>query len=158
MRPRKHVYQFAHRLLPELFFADPDHVITKLSQPGGLAWLRDRWTDLGQLFADAVDADALRYDFEPVDDSLTLILIRFPTPVAAMEPWFAAIAHRAPVTRMLVFAAPREARYFVLERGNNDADAKVGEWLASGHRAESSSLQPTRQAFVDWLMRELGPA
>ena len=146
--PRKHPWQFAHRVLPETFLADPTHASRSLSGVHGSEWMADRWTAAGALLGEPERLGAtVNYTFEPSQSDWKVILARPPTPTATGEAWFAALCFKPARATMLVFATASEARYFVLER--TDDGAQVREWSADGsHTLHGPVLEPSRTAFM----------
>lgn len=105
-------YEFAHRRLPEAFFADPDGM-RSLLQSGNVAALRQFWDTCQE--GKARSSEGLSGDWIE-RQGLTLGLVTLPTPQAPPEAHFAA----------LIFE-PQPYRYLVLEK-TMDGGTILGEW------------------------------
>lgn len=114
-KPRKQLYQFAHRALPELFFDDPVALLERLSASGGIEALRQLWRSLDKLLqpAERLDTSGLGYTFEPMAGEWKVILVRFPKATAPREPYYVALSLRPARVQFLGFAVAATARVFV---------------------------------------------
>jgi hypothetical protein len=126
--PNPQHYTFAHRVLPFLFFNDPELFMTIMSSPKGMDFLRVQWNTLAKQFPTATPSDSLNYQMRGLDDGTKIIIITMPPPQKVTETYFNAVVYR-PASD----AAPLVSRYFTLEYGMSfmpDAPKRMvlGEW------------------------------
>ncbi|MBT3218927.1 MAG: hypothetical protein HN348_07525 [Proteobacteria bacterium] len=156
-KPRKQLYQFAHRVLPEVFFDNPATLVEQLSASGGIEGLRTLWRSLDRYLqpSERLDTNSLSYTFEPVAGEWKVILVRFPKPQAAHEPHYAALAWQPARRQMLGFGVAQTSRLFVSEF-TDEGGVLVGEWLEDGSRGKEEHLpRPDRPTLLKYLASEL---
>jgi len=122
---REQHYVFAHRLLRDRVFADPEGFATIMRQPHARDWLVRLWERAGD---EARDSDRRRLAADGlavvIDDDR--VVVTMPPPQAPAEAYAATLLRRG-----------ARWRYFVLERlvGHEDGRAVLCEWDADGtHR------------------------
>ena len=143
-------YAFAHRLLPDQVFADPEGFVTLMRQPQAGDWLVQLWerasdevrgSDRPPLAADGLDV--------VIDDDR--VVVTMPPPQAPPEAYAAAVVHR-----------DARWRYFVLERlgGYSDGRAVLCEWDADGAHhnpasppARSTNRPSSKSCCRSWTKR-----
>ena len=154
--PSRHPWQFANRVLPEAFLADPNRVVTTLSGAGGSAWVAARWAEAARdLPAGERLSDPPGFTFEPSEATRwKLVVVRLPAAAVAGEPAFAVLCLRPARARLLVFAAAWKARYFVLE--HTETGHRLREWTEGGTSALRGDVAgASRGALVDAVARLL---
>lgn len=151
LRPRMQHYTFAHKALPQIFFADPARMLESLAAPDGEGRLKRLWRDVGERVEGGAVVDAGPIRLSPVTvGGRTGFIVELPPPITGPEAYAV----------MLLAAAPgKPARYFTAERlfqlpdmpGRLPEDtAVVGEWFADGQRrAHDRQLPPSATGFVE---------
>jgi hypothetical protein len=125
--PRRHHYQFAHRLLPATAFRMGSDLVAAGRQ-GRLA-LDDAWNELGLTLPEGerVRPDGLDASYQRVDP-YDVLVVTFPPAMGPAEAHYAAIAVPDDSTR--------NVRYLVLELGLSPIDGQrytvMAEWTADG--------------------------
>jgi hypothetical protein len=147
-RARAHHYLFAHRMMPTIFFQDPEKFIGTLNEHG-MPFLRFLWDRAGQVLEPALmlPGDGLDYQTRGLEDGTRIVAISLPAPQAITEAYFVALVYR-PV--MLQHEAI--ARCFTLEYGrsvfNDQPRTVLCEWSGSSHLNYGDGPEPTAEAFI----------
>ena len=155
LEPRDHHYIFVHRILPQLFFGDPEGFLAVFLSSIGTRRLGDLWQSVGENEASDGMISAAGLDIEPVTiGGRAGALIRLPEALVPPEGYFAAL---------LEPSENDEPRFFLLER--TDLDGPPGEaeergvlceWLEGGRRRNHSRIVPPDAArFVDEIEAEM---
>lgn len=158
--PREHHYLFAHRVLPQLAWDNPEgFYVTAFTDEEG-AHLLDWWNTLGdQLEPDArVEGAGLGWSAFAYDEHL-VVSCRFPAPEAAAEAFFATVicGPLRGLTREDLEATP--LRYMVLERGatlsgHQGSTTMLCEWTRDGaHLNHGQGPAPELEIFEAIALR-----
>lgn len=113
-RERMHHYVFAHRILPEVAFTDPNHVLELLKSDKGTPFLSDLWEEVGRACPRPLEADGLEVSVQALG-GCEIILVQLPTPVVAPEAHYLALVHGQESRFFGLVKRPR-LRCFTLER------------------------------------------
>jgi hypothetical protein len=159
-----HHYMFAHRILPEVAFADPEHLLELMTSDQAQPFVADLWEEVGLACPAALPADGLRVTVEPLEGFANpVILVHLPTPEIPPEAHYLAIVPT--VERRLWGLITRQAvRCFTLERSVRLAGGTrtvVCEWTLDSssmlqHGNYGAGPAPTPNAFLDRLGAILG--
>lgn len=152
-------YQFAHNLLPNELFRDPDSVLMSLIGPNGRDFLLHLWEVAGETYGDGrvVTPDGLALTHEVFGHpNSTACFVHLPKPLKKPEAYFAAIVFDGPGWAV---GTPRQLRYFVLEyhgEQNGIPRTLLGEWIRKGegklrYADHGSDTPPNVEAFVKRL-------
>jgi len=147
---RRHHYFFTHRVLPAVFYDNPQNFLFVLRRDGTDA-LRASWERVGSDLDqnDRLSAVGLDCEVRELVDRTTLALITLPEPQYSPEAHFAAAVYRAPAL----------VRFFTLESRQPGPDQRplVCEWLQSGEH-QIRGVVPTADldAFVRSVCEQLG--
>lgn len=153
-RVRRHHYIFAHKVLPKMFFDDPEKFLDIIAHHGNrfLGWL---WTDVGEKIKEGNSIPIERLDHRIIrrENDLTVIVIALPMPVAAPEAYFVAAAHR-PGSASHPEAM---ARFMTLERSSLPGEDRVGTFLCEWTRDEAHlnygrGCKPNVESFVGAIL------
>ena len=134
MPPRKQHFLFAHRLLPEVAFKDPNNFYKLLGSGAGNRYLQTLWRKAADVIQQpSMDAEGL---FGQVLGK-RLALIDFPPPLEAPESYFAIMAS-VPGKRRYGFlpGTPKHA-YFTLEVAGSEKKTGQDQSGQAGQRAVS---------------------
>lgn len=134
---REQHYVFAHRLLPDRVFADPEGFATIMRQPDARDWLVRLWERAGDE-ARGSNRPPLAADGLDVVIDNDRVVVTMPPPEAPIEAYAATVVRR-----------DARWRYLVLERlgGPWDARAVLCEWLPNDmHLNHSLMTAGTRDA------------
>ncbi len=148
--PRRHHYEFAHRVLPELAL-QPDIDLGAMAAADLLdAALRSAWSDIGKLVPEAerLPPDGLHGELADLG-GIPGVLITMPPAVRTTEAHLAALAPCDP---------PERRRYFVVEHSwtaEGEPATVLGEWTRDhSHLNLGPGPAPNAEAFAEAL-REL---
>ena len=151
MKPRVHAWQFAHRVLPDHFFAKPTRVVSGLGELGGRRWLDERWQEAGGLLDPSEQVDHRpSYTFEGVSPPWRVIFVTLPEPLAPTEAARAALCHRPYTAPLFFWTTPRQTRYFLQEL-DDTGQFVVTEWTGSGDRVVHGPVESGPAAFGAFL-------
>jgi hypothetical protein len=139
---------FAHRVLPSLFYQDPERFLAILKQDG-IAFLRYFWDKLGSSLdaADVHPMHGVNYETRILEDGTAIALIELPKPLHVTEAYFV-----APVYRPLSAGGESIQRYFTLEYGIKLVEpgerSVLCEWTLDNHHVNfGDGPEPTSRAF-----------
>lgn len=158
-RERMHHYMFAHRILPEVAFADPKHVLELMKSDKAELFLRDLWSEVGSACPRVLSGEGLRVSLEPVEGfEQPVVLVHLPQPEIPPEAHFLAMVPSFD-RKFFGLVKRKTVRCFTLERSVRLAGGTrtvVCEWslddtsaLQHGNYGEGPS--PTPSAFVEHL-------
>ncbi|MDY7227920.1 hypothetical protein [Hyalangium rubrum] len=149
--PRRHHYEFAHRVVPHLFLKDPARFLGALHQ-GAVAFLEHLWGLVGEDVPkeEVLASSGLGVEFHVDDDSVVAVLKLPPVRAVAEAILVGCHAWTSPAKKQ---AAPAPARYFTLELGaleDGTLRTVLGEWETPSwsHSNHGDGLPPTSEAFV----------
>jgi hypothetical protein len=154
---RPHHYNFAHRIVPAIFFRDPGGFVSGLVCDG-TARLRALWNRVGEELKppDRLPSTDLSCSGVSTGAGGTLLVIRMPPPSGVPEAYYIGawwVPAAAGVTEV--------ARYFTLELGFDlragDRSTVFCEWVPGGHHNNmGEGPPPDPEAFVGRVMIEVG--
>jgi len=148
-RPRDQHYVFAHRVLPSLFFANPEKFISTLNERGD-SFLRLVWLRVGESVDNVIAPDNLSHQIRNLDTDTTTVLITLPLPKCMTEAYLVALVHRSEKKDSSSSQEPL-TRYIALEYGielDGSPRTVLCEWTAEGiHRNMGNGPEPTLEAF-----------
>jgi hypothetical protein len=153
LRPQH--YTFAHRLVPTLFFSNPQGFF-EMVQGDGDRYLQFLWKRAGQVAGneDWVQPEGLAVEVIELGSNYRLGLITLPDPQAATEAYFLGLLLRlAKISRNGVLS--QKARLITLEYSISVVDGSpevvVGEWSSDStrHIYHSIGSDPTRTFFIE---------
>lgn len=127
MQPREQHYVFAHRMLMDLAFSNPDHLFTMLSGPEKRRFLADVWDRVADFLS--LDTTLSCEGLDAVVEG-DLAIIRLPQPERVPEAYFVGIV-RIPGRNYWLFRGKPTIAYYTLEYtfGDEDEEATVlGGW------------------------------
>jgi hypothetical protein len=147
---------FAHRVLPSLFFQDPERFLEILKKEG-ITFLRFFWDKLGSSL-DAEDVQPLHgvnYETRVLEDGTSIAMIEFPKPEHVTEAYFAALVYRP-----LSAGGESIQRYFTLEYGITLSEpgerSVLCEWTVDNHHLNfGDGPEPTSRAFFTAVCEKL---
>jgi hypothetical protein len=143
---RKQHYEFAHEVLPRVFFRSPAAFVTALAKSGD-QHLREMWGRLGERLPaeERTEPQGLRCHTMPLGPGGALVIVALPEPTATPEAYFVALYHDA---------TPRggtASRCFTLERGADLDDTPrtvFCEWTEDRrHHNMGDGPEPIVEAF-----------
>jgi hypothetical protein len=128
--PRPQHYFFAHRILPSMFFEEPDQLMKIMGSAKGLDFLRFQWNNLSTHVEHVEPPTALDYQTRKLDDDTTIVLVTMPPPHKITEAYFVAFVYRPSTAENGALT-----RYFTLEYGvcllpDEPTRMVLGEWTA----------------------------
>ena len=152
--PRNHHYIFAHRVLPELFFRNPEQFIDALGE-GGDDFLLDLWERVGEMEINSgierFTSVDLKCEIKKLGDGTNVVLITLPVPEGITEAYFIAAIYRPAVRKILFIKKKVVIRFFTLEYGWNLDDSTrtvLCEWKKGGvYYNMGDGPEPTLQEF-----------
>lgn len=153
-----HRYVFAHRVLPELVFEDPEGFLGVFADDGAER-LRRLWDDIGQQVSKmdkrrAVSGEELDLHVANIAGRRAA-LITLPEPLETAEAHFVAVVDGDPAKDDF------DWRYLVLERTESEdttsqPDAVLCEWLpGGGRRNHARHCVPDLDRFVETVSKQL---
>ncbi|MBI4617244.1 MAG: hypothetical protein HY720_26765 [Planctomycetes bacterium] len=159
---RRHHYDFAHRVLPQLVHRAPREFLEAVRREGDL-FLKRVWENAGSglPLAERLPPSGLAAWVERAADS-EVVLVALPEPDGATEAHFVA-AVVLPAKKGWFGKGKEGARYLTLER-TEEADGEVatalGEWEIGSrgeaiHRNHGTGPRPERAAFLAAICRLL---
>lgn len=153
-KPRPQHYFYAHRVLPTLFFQNPQQFLSILTNDG-LAFLRFFWdrTFENESADDIVPPDGMNYETRALEDGTIITIIELPEPDRVAEAYFVAPVFREVAEQPLM-------RYFTLELGASALDNRkrtvLCEWTSDGkHLNFGDGPEPKSKAFLDAILARL---
>lgn len=153
-QPRPQHYLYAHRVLPTLFYQNPQHFLSILITDG-IAFLRFFWDRTLQDQGDEprTPPQGMNYETRGLDDGTVIAIIELPPPERMAEAYFvAAVFHEADPHPLM--------RYFTLELGlslfENTPRTVLCEWTADGkHLNFGDGPAPESKPFFDAILARL---
>ncbi|MFQ5605678.1 MAG: hypothetical protein ACE5HS_20605 [bacterium] len=139
-------YQFAHKLLPRLFFSDPANMKIVLDL-GGLDFIKSIWDKFGSEFGDTerIGSENLDLIVRNPQDKVFIYVIKFPPPKDLAEAYFSA----------MVFDGENQS-YMTLEYSYFFTGTVLGAWTKDGsHLNYGSGPNPTVGEFVEAILELL---
>jgi hypothetical protein len=157
-QPRPQHYIFAHRVLPSLFFQNPERFLEILKEDG-IAFLRFYWDKVGSTLdsADTEPLHGINYETRMLEDGTAVTLIELPPPQHMTEAYFTALVYRP-----LGAGGDSLQRYFTLEYGMRILEpgerSVLCEWTADNrHVNYGEGPEPTSRAFFTAVCDKLLP-
>ena len=150
--PRRHHYDFAHRLLPQLVRTEPDRLIDTLASENGEEFLRYLWrvTEERLQPADRLPFGLTR-TIARLPSGQIAVVLGMPAPEAVTE------AHLVAV----VSGPERIVRYFTLEHGitfpEEHPRTVFCEWTDTSHLNYGDGPAPEIPAFLDHIEAHMAP-
>lgn len=151
---RPHHYDFAHTVLPGLFFDDPQDLVETLTElsdvdsPNALQVVWDGVVAERVSEADILSSDGLSYEVIEFGDVITMIVITMPPVERVTEACYIA---------MVYDWQTEEANYFVLEY-SFEGETMFCAWFSNGSRANYGPGTPAgdKDAFIEQVVEHLG--
>lgn len=151
LRPRMQHYTFAHKALPQIFFANPARMLESLAAPGAEERLRRLWRDVGERVEGGavIDPAPIRLAAVTVGARRGFI-VDLPPPVAGPEAYAVMLLDGVPGQPERYFTAERLFQLPDLPERLPDETAIIGEWFADGQRrAHDRQLPPSDPGFIE---------
>ena len=158
--PRRHLYVFAHQLLPSLAFHDPKQLLAILQGPKAPDFLSTAWNEISEELEpkDRTEFPELAYSMHRCGNFI-IYVIQFPEPARVAEPYYAAFAF-GPLPEDP--ERPPEVvpiRYFLLEQGvafaGWTARRVMAEYIRDSHIVYGEGPKPDTDAFLGAIRRLL---
>jgi hypothetical protein len=153
-QPRPQHYLYAHRVLPTLFYQNPQQFLSILTMDG-IAFLRFFWDRTLQDHGDEphTPPQGMNYETRALDDGTLIAIIELPQPERMAEAYFVAAVFRDAASQPLM-------RYFTLEYGmhilDNTPRTVLCEWTLDGkHLNFGDGPEPKSKAFFDAILAHL---
>jgi hypothetical protein len=163
--PRAHHYIFAHHLMPQWYFEDPEGFLGAVTQPDGTRSLSKEWARYGMQLREkgqeVLTPQGLQVRATSIHGRLAA-LVQLPLPLRPPEAYFVALVAPQP--------GQDEARYFIVERmdpthltGTQEGDILKGkelavlcEWLpGKARRSHDWIMIPSAEAFLGAVQAQL---
>ena len=148
--PRKHVYQFTHRILPRTMLTEVDASWAALDGDDAAAWLAQQWETAASMVdpEDRLDVPEMRIEArEDLPGDWTARLLLLPPPEGATEPHAIAFLRRG-----------SEARYVVVEQSPTvDEHHVVAEWVFKGADRDRKRLAAVETGDIDAALEAIRP-
>jgi hypothetical protein len=155
-QPRPQHYMYAHRVLPSLFFQDPERFLEILKKEG-IPFLRFFWDKLGSSLdaGDTHPMHGVNYETRVLENGTVITLIELPKPEHVTEAYFVAL-----VFRPLGASGESIQRYFTLEYGmslfESGERSVLCEWtIDNRHVNYGDGPEPASQAFFTTVCQKL---
>lgn len=151
-KPRPHHYTFAHRILPTLFFRNPQQLCEYLTPSFGVDYLKLHWDSISRrIGSETPPSTGLACEAHRLEDGTTIIVVTMPSPVAVTEAYYIALVYRT---------EPALTRYFTLEFGISFNPSITNprvlcEWTGETHNNYGSQNAPDQAAFLKLVIEKL---
>ncbi|NQY93417.1 MAG: hypothetical protein HRT43_04560 [Campylobacteraceae bacterium] len=146
---RKQHYLLAHRILPSMFYGDPQKFISKIKKDKKI-FLQALWQLSGKITKQSMDIkeDSLDYKLITKADGTTIIIFIFPEPVAMTEAYFTA----------MVYKSSKEMNYLTMEFGmnimTNEKRTVLGAWSKDkSHSNFGTGPKPSLENFMKIVLK-----
>lgn len=150
IQARRHHYIFAHKVLPKMFFDDPEKFLDIVAHYGNhfLKWL---WADVGERIkgGNGIPIEGLNHRIIKRENGLMVVVIVLPMPVVTPEAYFVAAAYRS------ASASHPEpmVRFITLERSRLPEEGREDTFLCEWTRDEAhlnygKGCKPDIESFV----------
>jgi hypothetical protein len=147
--PRKQHYAFAHKALPQIFFDNPEGLITGLqNRPGEV--LNFIWNRVGEHEIEYLSSEGLTAEVRQLPDQTHIALVTMPPPEGMTEAYFMALVYRPHPNKFILFKTQPIVRYLTLEYSlgeENLPTAVLCEWHMDRHLNYGAGPEVDLQAF-----------
>ena len=153
-RARAQHYQFAHRVVPQVFTSDPSGFMAFLLRDGD-RFLRFYWDKIGERVDahDRVEGDGPHGEIRKIARDIQVALIRLPEPKFMTEAYFTAAAYHPQLDGHML------ADYYTLEFSvslpGGEPYTVLGRWVGTTHFNFGAGPQPEPELFLEAVAEKL---
>lgn len=150
-RPRPEYYAFSHQALPEIFFSDPQKLISTLNESGA-EFLYYLWHQVEKYagVAESQVEQQIQVEHQTIQ-GISLTLVTLPPPQNMTEAYYLALLVKP--------GEQKYSRYLTLEHSQippGKPCTVLGEWLAGGaHIHHGQGPEPEKDLFVESISQLL---
>ncbi len=152
---RMHHYLFAHFVMPQRLWRNPDEFLNLLHGSQSRGFLITRWLEAGSAVEDdefLAPGEGLRYEPFEIAGGYRADVISLPEPQRMTEAYMVAIVSRPARRRALIMKTPPVLRYFTLELGYCfDMITRCTyfcEWTPKSHENYDTGPSPNTKDFL----------